>query len=108
MVDSVQSLNTLDFIDEAEQQYFAEAQLGYQVEEFLRSPTGRLLHGRAKQQLEQAKEDVLGLDTEDPDCLRKLKQIRTQAEVARCFMRWCAEAIDNGNAAQVQLEEHRS
>ena len=41
--------STVEFINDQEREYFAEAHLGEQVRSFLVSPAGRYLHGRAKQ-----------------------------------------------------------
>jgi len=98
----------LDFIDEQERQYFAEAQIGEEVIAFLCSPTGRLLHGRAKQEVEKAKQDLLDINPLTRRGFRKFKQIQEKAQQAKWFMRWCADAIEQGNAGAIQLEHHRS
>ena len=104
---SEQELAAVEFIDDQERIYFAEAALGQQFVEFLRSQVGRMLHGRAKQQLDEAKTEMLALDPSTPEGLEKWREKKIDAEVAQAFMTWCAEAINNGDAAAVQLEEYR-
>lgn len=98
----------IDFTDEKEREYFAEAQLGHQTREFLHSPVGRFLHGRAKLALEAARREALEIDPDSEDALTRLRKLREEAAVARKFMTWCAETIENGLAAEVQLDEYRS
>ena len=105
---TAKNLSGIDFIDETERQYFAEAQVGQEVLDFLSSPTGRLLHGRAKQEVEQAKRDLLEIDPTTRRGFRKFKQIQAKAQNARRFSQWCADAIQTGNAAVTQLEFYRS
>jgi hypothetical protein len=100
----------IDFVDQAEREIFARFKMGEDVRDFLQSDVGRYLHGRAKQQLEESKVDALDVD---PDgwrsffVRRKLRQIRLRAEVARSFMKWCADAIIDGNHAARELDEYR-
>lgn len=98
----------LEFVDEGELQYFAEAQIGEEVIAFLRSPIGRLLHGRAKQEVEQAKQDLLDINPLTRRGFGKFKRIQEKAQQAKWFMRWCADAIEQGDAAATQLEFYRS
>lgn len=102
------TFENVDFLDEKEREYFAEAHLGHQTKEFLHSPVGRLLHGRAKQALEAAQQKALEIDPDSEDALKQLRRVRQEAAIAQLFMRWCADAIENGSAAEVQLDEYRS
>ena len=97
----------VDFVDEAEATYFAEARLGQQTLEFLHSPVGRLLHGRALNVVDQAKEDLLDIDVETKEGRKQFKEVKTIVQHAQWFMRWCADAIENGRESEVQLNEYR-
>lgn len=100
----------IDFVDERERLLFARAYLGDEVRSFLGSEVGRYLHGRAKRQLEQAKEDSLSVDTErwwGIPGRRKLRKIQQQANLAKMFMSYMADAIIDGNHATTELDEYR-
>lgn len=100
----------VEFVDETERELFARAELGEQVRAFLTSDVGRYLHGRSKNMLEQAKEDMLAVDTERWWGLpgrRRMRKLQQQAELARTFMKFCADAIIDGNHAAVELKEYR-
>ena len=102
----------ISFVDKAEQTYFAQAQLGDDIYAFLKSPTGRYLHGCAKQEVEALRDAMEGFD---PTTFwgrwraqRKLRKLQIRAKAARYFMTWMAEAIQQGEHAFKQLEEYRS
>lgn len=96
-----------DFLDESERLYFAQAHLGVEVTQFLSSNVGRYLHGRAIQEYEQAKEDLLKCNVRTLFGRRKALKIQQKAETAQMFMRWCAEAIMDGRNAEQELENYR-
>lgn len=100
-------LHNIEFIDEQEREYFAQAQLAEQTRAFLLSPVGRYLHGRAKQELEELKEKLLELDPYDPEGRKEMAQLQRDAYGARNFIRWCTELINEGDAAAAQLETYR-
>ena len=100
--------SNVEFIDAKEQQYFAEAHIGQEVWDFLHSPTGKLLHGRAKQVVEQAKVDLLDINPTTRRGFKRFKEIQNDAWQAQRFIRWCAETIEQCNAAVTQLEFYRS
>jgi hypothetical protein len=95
----------IEFIDETERQAFARARLGSDVVDFLHSSSGRYLHGRAKLQIEQAREDALNCNPYTPWGRRKWKKIQHDAAVARAFVQWCADAIVDGNHAEQELNQ---
>ena len=99
--------SSVEFIDEQEQEYFAEAVVGSQVREFLVSETGRYLHGRAKQEYDRCRDEMFDLDPYTPEGKREYLKLKADAQAAKWFMRWCAEAIQNGNNAEVMLENYR-
>lgn len=101
-------INSLEFVDENERIHFARAQLGEQVREFLRGPAGRYLHGRAKQDLREAQEAALECNPYSIFGRRKLKKIQHQAGIARSFITWCADAIEEGEFSYRELENYNN
>jgi hypothetical protein len=99
--------SAVEFINEQEREYFAEAHLGEQVRDFLVSPVGRYLHGRAKQTISECKDKLADLDPTVKGGIAQWKAIKQDMANAEAFMKWCAEAIVNGDNAARQLEEYR-
>lgn len=97
----------IDFINDAERGYFEEARLGVTVQQFLMNDTGRYLHGRAKITLEEVKDKMLELSSAMPDFQSQFDRLQQEAWCAEHFIKWCAEAIVNGEGATRQLEEYR-
>jgi len=97
----------IDFTSEEEMNYFQEAILGEQFKDFLTSNIGRLLHGRAKADYEDAKEQLLSCNPDSFFGRKKVKRLQAQAAQADNFMRWCADIIANGNDAEAMLETLR-
>ena len=97
----------IDFIDEQERAYFAEAVVGQEIQGFLTSDVGRYLHGRAKQEYDRCRDEMFDLDPYTPEGKRKFLKLKADAQAAAWFMRWCVEAIQNGNNAEVMLENYR-
>jgi hypothetical protein len=103
----------LNFIDEHERELYAAAVLGEQARMFLKThPIGQYLHHRAKLVMEQARIDALNVN---PDgfggwfrARRKLRAIRLQAETAKMFVGWMADAITDGDRAGRELDEYRN
>lgn len=101
----------IQFVDQQEREYFAQAQLGEEAIQFLHSNLGRYLHGCAQQEVEALRDE---LEKIDPDrrlsffSRRKLRRLQKEAQAARYFMRWLAEAIQQGNYAFNQLETYRN
>lgn len=99
--------STVSFINEQEREYFAEAHLGEQVRNFLVGPTGRYLHGRAKEVIANGKDRLAELDPTTIAGVAEWKQIKQGMSNAESFMSWCADAMINGDNAAKQLEEYR-
>ena len=100
-------MSELEFVDEKERLYFAQAKLGEEVHQFLRSDVGRYLHGCAMQEVEELRD---ALEKCNPASLfgrRKIKRLQQDAKAARLFMRWMTEAINTGEAAYQQIKEYR-
>lgn len=99
--------SNIEFINDAEREYFEEARLGINVQQFLQNDVGRYLHGRAKIALEEVKQKMLELSSAMPDFQSQFDTLQQEAWCAEHFMSWCAEAIVNGESANKQLEEYR-
>jgi hypothetical protein len=97
----------IDYIDEKERELFARAQLSEQVKDFLVSPVGRYLHGRARQEVEQAQVDALECNVSRWWGRRKFNNLQQKAERARSLMRWLADAITDGEVAYQELRDYR-
>jgi hypothetical protein len=100
-------ISHLEFVDEKERLYFERARLGIEVHAFLRSTTGRYLHGRAKADLEQAQVDALECNPNSIFGRRKLKKIQRKADCAKAFIRYCTDAITDGLHAEQELGQYR-
>lgn len=98
--------NKVEFVDDREREYFARARLGIDVETFLNSSTGRFLHGRARMEIEECKNDMLDCNPNSWLGRRKLTKLQQRAATARLFMAWCAEAIIDGRLAHKELENN--
>lgn len=98
----------LEFINETERQYFAEAVVGEEVRQFLQSSVGRLLHGRAKAEYDECRDKMFSLvDPYTPEGKREYLRLKAEAWAASKFMQWCAEAVLQGNEAEVMLNNSR-
>lgn len=99
--------SNIEFINDQERQYFAEAHLGEIVRDFLVGPVGRYLHGRAKTDLEAGRDKLATLDPTTIAGVAEWKLVKQDMAHAETFIRYCAEAIGNGDMAAQQLEEYR-
>lgn len=97
----------LEFINETERQYFAEAVIGEEVRQFLQSEVGRLLHGSAKAEYDKCRDKMFELDPYTPQGKQEYLKLKADAWAASQFMRWCAETIVQGNEAEVMLNNSR-
>ena len=105
------SFEDLQFTSDAQRLYFAEARLGIEVEDFLRSDIGKLLQHRAVQQYEDAKEIMCHLNIDSTADQSTYKHQKFQLELANQFLQWCAEAIQNGHTSEQlvnDLEERQA
>lgn len=98
----------VDFVDEKERELFARSSLGVKAREFLESELGRYLHGRAQKEIEQAQVDALECNVWSWWGRRKLLKLQNNARVARSFLRWIVEAIQDGEVAFQELTDYRS
>jgi len=106
MADPTQ-LQGIEFINEQEQQFFAEAVIGEEIRQFLVSSVGKFLHGCAKAEYDQCRDEMFDLEPYTPDGKREYMRLKAKAWAASHFLQWCVEAIQNGNNAATQLEGYR-
>jgi len=97
----------VEFVDERERLYFERARLGIEIADFLRSNTGRYLHGRAKLDLQECQAEALECNPDSFFGRRKLKKIQRRADCALTFMRYCADVINDGISAEQELSDYR-
>lgn len=84
---------------------FAEVRLGVAMREFLATPVGSYLLGRAQQAVESAQKELLAVSASDADMIRDLQM---QGRAAQLLMQWVGDAITNGDASEQQLYELES
>ncbi len=99
------SINPEEFIQfhsEDERELFVEARLGQEAINFLSSPLGQLLQGRAEQDRQAAMEELLEVNPRETSAIENLQN---KAHIANQFICWIGEAIQNGHHAEQQLEE---
>ena len=97
----------VDFVDEKERELFARARIGEEARRFLESDLGRYLHGRAQKEIEQAQVDALECNAWTWLGRRKLLKLQHKAGVARSFLRWIVDAIQDSEVAYQELSEYR-
>ena len=100
-------IRPVEFIDDQERQYFAEAMVGEEVNGFLNTTTGRYLHGRAKQVYDECVKEMFDIDPYTPEGKKKHEQLKRDAWCAHHFMIWCADAIIEGQQADTMLVTYR-
>ena len=97
----------LEFINEAEQQFFAEAVIGIEVRDFLVSSVGRFLHGCAKAEYDRCRDEMFDLDPYTPEGKREYMKLKADAWAASHFMQWCIESVRRGEEAEAMLKDIR-
>lgn len=95
----------LEQFDEEDRARFAAMRLRDDVLDFLRSPVGRFLHGRAKMDLEAAKVDLLGCSFDSWWGRRKAARIQARARTAQTVLQYCIDAIQDGYVAEKELTD---
>ena len=83
----------LEFINKAEELYFAEAVIGEEVRQFLASSVGRFLHGCAKAEYDECRDKMFDTDPYTPEGKREYTKLQRKAWAASHFMEWCVEAM---------------
>ena len=96
----------MSFEENAELDFlFAEAKLGIAVEEWLASDVGKYMKGRAEGELEEIKRKLIELPEWQSSTA---KQLQDRAKMLQTMMSWLAQAIDNGHASEMALQEAES
>ncbi len=90
----------LAITDERELVQFAEAKLGVELEDFLASPVGRYVIGRARHEIEDFNDWALS----DQAMPEQFQQRRANALAARTLISWLSEQVAAGLAAEAQLK----
>ena len=98
----------MKFADEKERELYAAATLGEDARNFLASSVGKYLHGRAVNDLEQAKEDLLKVDPDSFWGRRKFRKIQQRAEIAQKFIGYLVDAIQDGDMAYQELQDREN
>ena len=80
----------------------AEARLGLQTREFLSSPLGRYISGRADKAREEAFE---AWSSVAPDDVETIRELQFRARLPSLVMTWLDEAINQANHAEITLSE---
>jgi len=81
---------------------YAEAKLGVQCKEFLKTPVGKLIIGRAEKAHEEAFEAWIGCDPNDPESIRELQ---FRARLPLLISQWLEQAINQATLAEENLQE---
>lgn len=100
-------LKGIEFINDAERQYFAEAVVGEEIRAFLVSEAGRYLHGCAKQEFERCQTEVFDFDPFTPEGKKRYQKLKADAWAAQHFMKWCVDALQRGDNAATMLQSIR-
>ena len=80
----------------------AESRLGSQTKEFLKSPVGRFIAGRALKAKEEAFEAWINVEPCDEDAIRELQ---FRARLPQIVISWLDEAINQAKHADETLSE---
>ncbi len=100
-------LENVEFINDAERQFFAEAVIGLEVKTFLTSQVGQLLHGCAKAEYDRCRDKMFDLDPYTAKGKQDYLKLKANAWAASHFMQWCTEAMHRGNEAEAMLNDSR-
>jgi hypothetical protein len=80
----------------------AESRLGSQTKEFLKSPVGQFIAGRALKAKEEAFEAWINVEPCDEDAIRELQ---FRARLPQIVISWLDEAINQARHAEETLSE---
>ena len=97
----------LEFVNDQEREYFAEAVVGEEVRQFPTSSTGSYLHGCAKQEYDRCRNEMFDLDPYTPLGKQEYLKLKADAQAAAHFLRWCVDAMTRGDQAASMLENYR-
>jgi hypothetical protein len=89
---------------EEEELLVAEARLGLQAKEFLKSPIGRYMVGRADKAREEAFE---AWTTADPSNEQLISELQFRARLPALVIGWLSEAVNRAQYAEETLSDIR-
>jgi hypothetical protein len=82
----------------------AEARLGLQTKEFLKSPVGKFITGRALKAKQEAFEAWINIEPCEEEAIRELQ---FRARLPQIVIAWLDEAINQAKYAEETLNEFR-
>lgn len=77
----------------------AEVAFGLDVQQFMGTSMGRYLTARAQTEIDNAKDELIDADPDDPKAVRA---IQNKAKVASMFLEWMGQAVTTGEIAQAE------
>lgn len=80
----------------------AEVRLGLQSKEFLGSPLGKYISGRALKAKQEAFESLIVVDPNDTESIRELQ---FRARLPSILFTWLDEAINQASHAEASLQD---
>ena len=89
-------------VDPQERVLFADAVLGHEAQLWLKSPMGRFIAGRAKEELDDFVVWAMSADA----TAEEFPQRRARALAARTLLAWTTEQIEAGVAAEYRLAQN--
>lgn len=92
----------VEFANEREQELFYIAALGEEAYRFFRTNLGRYILDRARQDIDEAKEELAKVS---PWRKRKIQELQNDIKVCRLVLGYLQETINQGEAAHEQLKE---
>lgn len=98
---------TPEFLNSKEEECYAQAMLGEEVERFLSSDLGRVMKGMADQEIEIAKKTLLDADPLTPEGQKIIRDAQFKAAVANQFLGFIQEISNASEGAYQQLRQMR-
>lgn len=95
---------SIEFQNQREQELFAFARMGIKAQELFDSEVGHYLVGRAAQDIDAIKDQILNTA---PWRKRRIRQLQNKAEAVKLGIKYLREAINEGQQAEQSLMEAR-
>ena len=87
---------------EEEELLVAEVRLGIQTKEFLGSPVGKYIEGRAEKAREEA---FTAWEQVDPSDVETIRELQFRARLPALVLTWLDEAINQAQHAEASLQD---
>ena len=94
----------IDDVAEEIARHMPAVELGEGAKNFLHTPLGRYLIGRARNDIVNNRALIEEGDLDDPEDRKRLKKAMTGIAVARGFLIWLQEALQAGDTAWLTVE----